>query len=359
MNDVPSSLEAGRALTPVEAAARWMAQEDRNEALLGAWLDEAEDNRAAWRKAQSVWGVFDDAKDDAMIAAMTRAARSAASETRFEALPKPANDRLWPKLLATAAAAMVVITFAGLGLRGHWSGSEGPTINASTEGGQSFARFGTPDYVTAKGQMSSISLPDGTRVTLAPESALDLGYANGERRLRLLSGRGYFDVAHDAVHPFTVEAADRVVTALGTHFDIQMKPGGMRVVLAQGSVAITAAPGGLANQPMVQLRPGEAFVASGAKPGKVRTTDLEHDLAWRQGFAVFENRPLAEVIETLNRSTRAQIFIRDPKVAALRVTGQFRTGDIERFGRALALVLPVRISARDSDRYEIVHRRSP
>lgn len=357
MNDAPPSLDAWRALTPVEAAARWIAQEDRDEALFAAWLAETEDNKAAWHKAQSVWGVFDNAEDDAMIAAMGRAARSAAPETLSEPLPQPANDRLWPKLLATAAAVLVVTTSVGLGLQGHWYGGDRSTVITPAEGGQSLTRFGAPDYVTVKGQMSSISLPDGTRVTLAPESALDLAYADGERRLRLLSGRGYFDVVHDAAQPFTVEAAGRVVTALGTHFDVQMKPDGMRVVLAQGSVAITAARGGLVKQPMVQLRPGQAFVASGAKPGTVRTTDLDHDLAWREGFAVFDNRPLGEVIKTLNRSTRAQIFIRDPKVAAMRVTGQFRTGDIARFGRALGSVLPVSILARGPDRYEIVHRR--
>lgn len=56
----------------------------------------------------------------------------------------------------------------------------------------------------------------------------------------------------------------------------------------------------------------------------------------------------------LNRYTRAQVIIKDPKVAALRITGMFRTGDIQRFGRTIAAILPVRPVKRDADTYELV-----
>jgi transmembrane sensor len=58
----------------------------------------------------------------------------------------------------------------------------------------------------------------------------------------------------------------------------------------------------------------------------------------------FHDQPLSEAIGLLNRYTRAQIVIKDPKVAALRITGVFKTGDIERFGRSVSQVLPVRWS---------------
>jgi transmembrane sensor len=66
---------------------------------------------------------------------------------------------------------------------------------------------------------------------------------------------------------------------------------------------------------------------------------------------------LSDAIEVLNRYTRAQIVIKDPKVAALRITGVFKTGDIPRFGRSVSQVLPVKMIARDADTYELVSTR--
>jgi len=362
MGDERLSLAALRAMTPNQAAACWMAREDRDQSLFEQWLGDSADNQAAWRKARMVWDLFDDAGEDPMIAAMARAARqSGADDDAMLApervdLPEPANDRTWTKLLVAAVAVFMIAATVLFAVQGNWFGVGGPSARiAAADQADSLARFGRPDYVTGKGQKSIVDLPDGTRVTLGPESALDLAFADGRRDLRLSRGRAFFDVAHDRAHPFAVEAGGRIVTALGTRFDVMVGPGLLRVVLAQGSVSIASAKP-TAKQPIL-LRPGQAFLAAGDKPGTVSDVDLAPDLSWHEGFAAFDNRPLSEVVETLNRSTRAQIVIRDPKVAAMRVTGQFRTGDIERFGRALRMVLPVRIVARGPDRYEIVSKR--
>ncbi|MGH1559777.1 hypothetical protein ACRAWD_22945 [Caulobacter segnis] len=67
----------------------------------------------------------------------------------------------------------------------------------------------------------------------------------------------------------------------------------------------------------------------------------------------FHDQPLSEAIDLLNRYTRARIIIKDPRVATLRITGAF-IGDIERFGRSVSQVLPVKMIKRDADTYELV-----
>jgi transmembrane sensor len=59
-------------------------------------------------------------------------------------------------------------------------------------------------------------------------------------------------------------------------------------------------------------------------------------------------------VSKLNHYTRAQIVIKDPKVASMRITGLFRTGDISRFGRSVSQILPVKLVARDADTFELV-----
>lgn len=329
--------------TPAQAAAAWLAHEDLDQSpqreLFAAWLDKSQDNRDAWRQAHRVWAIFDDAEDNDLIAALARAARQAGPET---------VARPWlPGLIAASIAMVAVSATLLVGAGQGWF--ERSTKPVQVAAGPSLTAVGRPDYVTGKGHKSIIDLPDGTRVTLDADSALDVAFTGGRRDLRLVKGHAFFDVAHDRDHPFAVQADDRVVTALGTQFDVRLTPGVVRVVLAEGGVSV--ATGGA--RP-VRLTPGQVFVAKTGAAGTVSATNVDQALSWRQGVVEFRDQPLSEAVAQLNRYTRARIIIRDPKVAALRITGVFKTGDVKRFGRSVSQVLPVRMIARDADTYELV-----
>lgn len=339
-------------LTPAQAAARWLACEDLDQSphreQFAAWLDESEANREAWTQAHQMWDIFDDAEDSDLIAAMARAARQAG--------PEPVAKPFWPQLIAASIAIVAVSATLLMGSQQGWFGPSAKPAQVAVNEAASLTAVGRADYVTGKGQKSIVDLPDGTRVTLDADSAVDVAFTGGRRDVRLLNGRAFFDVAHDRAHPFAVQAGERVVTALGTQFDVRLTPGAVRVVLAQGSVSVVSAPGG-PTAPLVKLAPGQAFAAQAGAAGKVSSADLDEALAWKQGVVEFHDQPLSEAISLLNRYTRAQIVIKDPKVAALRITGVFKTGDIERFGRSVSQVLPVRMVVRDADTYELVSKR--
>lgn len=105
------------------------------------------------------------------------------------------------------------------------------------------------------------------------------------------------------------------------------------------------------------MKPGQVFTGKTGTIGKVSQADLDEALAWKQGVVEFHDQPLSEAVGLLNRYTRARIVIKDSKVAALRITGVFKTGDIKRFGRSVSQILPVRLIARDADTYELVSTR--
>lgn len=336
-----------RGLTPAQAAARWLAREDLDQSptreAFAEWLAASPDNQPAWDAAQRMWDVFDDGEDDDLIAAMARAARQA----------KPAAKPYWPRLVAASIAVAAVSATLLLGAGQGWFGRVAKPTQVATSEVASVNAIGRADYVTGHGQKSVVDLPDGTRVTLDADSAVDVAFANGRRDVRLLNGRAFFDVAHDRAHPFAVRAGGRVVTALGTAFDVSLSPGTLRVVLAEGSVSVASAVEG-PSAAAVRLAPGQAFSARDGAPGKVGQADLDEALAWKQTVVEFRDQPLSEAVGVLNRYTRVRIVIRDPKVAALRITGVFKTGDARRFGRSVAQVLPVRMIARDVDTFELV-----
>lgn len=340
------------ALSPAQAAARWLAREDLDQSpqreQFAAWLEESPDHREAWIQAHAMWKVFDEGEDNDLIAAMARAAR--------QARPEPVARTYWPQLVAASVATLAVSATLLAGAQQGWFGRGGKPVQMAANETSSLTAVGRADYVTGKGQKSIVDLPDGTRVTLDADSAVDVAFIGGRRDVRLLNGRAFFDVAHDRAHPFAVQAGGRVVTALGTQFDVRLKPGALSVVLAEGSVSVASAPGGPA-APTVRLAPGQAFAAQAGAAGKVAPANLDEALAWKQGVVEFHDQPLSEAVGLLNRYTRARIVIRDPKVAAMCITGVFKTGDIPRFGRSVSQVLPVRMVARDADTYELVAAR--
>ncbi len=333
----------GHALTPAQQAARWLARDDLDQSpareAFDAWMAEHPDNRDAWSKANRMWESFDVAEENDLIAAMARAARQAG--------PEPVAGALWPKLIA-ASVALLVVAATLLAIR---PGLFGRSDNDVLAAGAQSPTAGAVRYVTGAGQRSTLALTDGTRVVLDANSVLDVAFAGPRRDVRLLNGHAFFDVAHDVARPFTVRAAGRVVTALGTQFDVRLSSGALRVVLAEGRVSVGAEG---SKAPSVTLTPGQAFAAQDGAAGQVATADVDGALAWKQGVVAFHDQPLSEAIALLNRETRAQIVIKDPKVAALRITGVFRTGDIRRFGRSVSQVLPVRMVARGADLYELV-----
>lgn len=339
-------------LTPAQLAARWLAREDLDQSPqrehFAAWLEASEENREAWTQAHKMWDVFGEAEDSDMIAALTRAARQAGPERLAEPF------RPW--LIAASVSAAIFSTALLVAVQRGWFERSAAPARVATGAASSLATFGKADYLTGAGQKSIVDMPDGTRLTLDADSAIDVAYAKDRRDVRLLRGHVFFDVEHDPDHPFAVLAGERVITALGTQFDVKLAPGALRVVLAEGSVSI----GPIATEeaaPPVKLRPGQAFSIETGAASKVSPADLNEALAWKQGVVEFRDQTLSQAVGVLNRYTRAQIVIKDPKVAALRITGVFTTGDIQRFGRSVAEVLPVRMVARDADTYELVSTR--
>lgn len=79
-----------------------------------------------------------------------------------------------------------------------------------------YATLSTP----RKGQYQLL-LPDGTKVWLNAESSLryPTSFKGTERKVEL-TGEGYFEVAHDAHHPFIVQSKIQRIKVLGTTFNI-------------------------------------------------------------------------------------------------------------------------------------------
>jgi ferric-dicitrate binding protein FerR (iron transport regulator) len=106
-----------------------------------------------------------------------------------------------------------------------------PLLLILAAGGYFITRLtGNHDRVIGRSNTSShpivFSLPDGTTVTLAPQSSLRYSSNFGaEERMVALNGEAQFDVTRKTDHPLKVQEGDILATVLGTKFSIRQPPG--------------------------------------------------------------------------------------------------------------------------------------
>lgn len=178
------------------------------------------------------------------------------------------------------------------------------------------------DHRTAIGETRLVTLEDGSRVHLDARSAIAVRYEGVQRRVALLYGEAWFDVAPAPERPFVVEARGGTVTARGTSFDVAVEADGVRVAVTEHSVAVAS--GG--SETLVAEGQETVFdgVARAAPPTPAR---LATATAWRRGKLTFEDRSLHGVLEALGRYRLGAVYCVPASVCGQRVTGVFDAGD--------------------------------
>ncbi|MDD0844362.1 FecR family protein [Pseudomonas sp. Gutcm_11s] len=184
------------------------------------------------------------------------------------------------------------------------------------------------DVSTRVGERREVVLEDGSRVELDARTRLDLDFSAERRRLVLSGGAAVFHVQHDASRPFVVEADNGSVTALGTVFEVRHQPAGVRVTCSEGVVAVR-----LADQPPRRLEAGQQLRYDTRTSSAPAPVNSQEALAWRQDLLVFKQRPLAELVDELNRYRTGRIVLADAETARRPVSGVFH---LQRPDEALA-----------------------
>lgn len=200
----------------------------------------------------------------------------------------------------------------------------------------SIRTMGSGVYQTHLGEQQSVTLEDGSRVTLNTDTRLRVEYEEGQRRIRLEHGEALFEVAKNPQRPFIVFASGEQVRALGTVFTVRSEPKHLDVLLIEGSVRVspvTPRPG----QSTIVLAPGERLAVRDDMAK--RTLDrppVDEAIAWRRGEAMFDNTPLTDAMDEINRYGKTKVSVADPALAQLRISGVFATRDPVEFANVIA-----------------------
>jgi transmembrane sensor len=185
---------------------------------------------------------------------------------------------------------------------------------------------------TQASEWRSLTLNDGSFVSVGPRTELRDRFGQQQRLLSLSHGEALFQVAKDPSRPFIVEAGPAVVRATGTRFAVSRRERDVTVTVEEGTVLVSNSAG---RPGAVSLTAAEQVTISGQWPPAVLRVDAERELAWSNRLLVFEDDTVATAAEEFNRRNRVQIVV-DRAFAEEQVRGRFQADDPASFADFIA-----------------------
>jgi transmembrane sensor len=193
------------------------------------------------------------------------------------------------------------------------------------------------DYCTGVGEIRTLQLADGSRVTLNSSSALAIAFEQNVRQVRLVRGEAYFEVRPDPSRPFQVEGRYSMTRVVGTRFTVREQDRSDTVTVISGLVEVAQD-----GRKSPLLKANERIRVAAGQMGGVQTVSGEA-AAWVKGRLLFDNAPLEEVIAELGRYRRGAVVIRSERLKKLKVSGRFDVGDTDIALESLEQTLPIRL----------------
>lgn len=201
------------------------------------------------------------------------------------------------------------------------------------------------EVATKKGSKSFIKLPDGTQVWLNADSKLTFKENFGDKTREVsLNGEAFFDVFHDAEHPFIIHTGKADVKVLGTTFNIRnyALDKTMEATLIKGKIEVT-----LTDRPdeKIIIHPREKIiilkesnVTSNIKIKAAKTVGsinrvvlttvtlqdtLIAETGWMKDKMIVVNQSLEKIAEEIERKYAVTILFKTNTVKQYRYTGVF------------------------------------
>ncbi len=200
---------------------------------------------------------------------------------------------------------------------------------------------------TPRGGEFNITLSDGSVVHL--NSATELKYPvvfDEEKREVHVSGEAYFEVKKEEKRPFYVVVDGMRIRVYGTSFNVNtQREGVVQTVLVEGRVGIMAE--GMDEE--CRMSPSQLAEYNKERSLiEVKEVDVESYVAWKDGFFVFEDESLEQIMNTLSLWYDVDVFYVNPQLKGLHFTGHMRRYDqIDNILKAIGSAVGVTFSVKD------------
>ena len=310
------------------------------------WLDANPAERALLGRLSEVTAAGTPTDIDVEAAlAKVHAQMGEVRQTPTLTLSRETGRRAWqPMLVGGLLAAAAIVGVLVVARR-----AEAPGTPSATE----------RTFATGVGKRDSIRLADGSLVLLGPDSRLTVpaAYAAGSRTVEL-RGDAYFDVRHDAAHPFAVHVGSAVIQDIGTTFTVESDDANATVVtVVSGSVRLRGV--NAAADAGVILSAGQrGSIDEAGRTSTERAAAAEDDVAWTTGRLVFRDASFTRVAAEVYRWYGVRLHVGDPSLMSQHISTQLFTNQpVDEVLHVIELSLGVRIE-RQGDSAIVMSGRS-
>ena len=175
---------------------------------------------------------------------------------------------------------------------------------------------------TAFGEVKTVTLPDGSEVTLNANSTLRYATDWDETldRQVWLNGEGFFSVVHTTDdRKFQVHTSHLNVEVLGTEFNARSRGQNVEVVLHSGKVKLAFNPQDSTTE--VVMKPGELLTYSESDHRITRkVVTPQYYSAWRNHKLILNNTSLAEIARALENYYGYEVTIQGKQLKQKKLT---------------------------------------
>ena len=279
--------------------------------MIGEWIMESKDNQKTFNHSKIIW---DGAKNHQKVDVDVAWAKL--NITKKKEIESVDNQEVKPVVKLNRLNNFLKIAAVLVVLFGLWF------VAAK--------QFTTPqnDVLTFKSGNQPIEkiLPDGTKILLSKNS--EITYPKnfeGDTREINLTGEGFFDVHHDATHPFIIHTQGTDVKVLGTSFNVRAYNAQVQVLVKTGRVQFSK------NNKQVILTKGQKgeILANVDTIIKSEISEVKIIVKENINSFVFNKMSLGEVAENLSKQFGKNIKFSQDKIKNCKLTATFENEKLE------------------------------
>ena len=208
-------------------------------------------------------------------------------------------------------------------------------------------------YETDYGKTTSVTLPDGTKVTLNAHSQLQVRpeWNPGETRHVWLEGEAFFEVSKQktasGATKFQVHTKDLTVEVLGTKFNVSKRNERTTVTLNEGKVKLAL---NVRNaRQYVTMKPGEMvkFSENNQKIEKV-SVKAENQSSWTKNYWILDHTRLSEIVQRIESEYGYEVSVTNPALLEESISGVLPTQNLSSLAEVLAATYNVKIQVQNN-----------
>jgi len=236
-----------------------------------------------------------------------------------------------------------------------------------SEEAENVAAFNEIEYreiQTERGERSKITLSDGSIIHLNGESHLKIPHTLSRTELNrvYLEGEAFFEIIRNERVTFQVITDETVTTVLGTRFNVRnyREDDEVTVVVADGRVSFGYL-NGSSTEPAILTKNQKGVIGNGAAPRITEVKDLSVYHGWIDGKLIFEQEPLSQMINKLERwfGIDIELVNANNEIAGKQLTATFSERQpVEDIMQSISLALDLSIDRSDTseNRYKLINQ---